>query len=116
MFRSYFKTAWRNITRNKVYSLLNIAGLAIGMAVALTIGLWVNYQYSYDRWIPGHQQAFQVKFNYNDKGVIRTQNDVCRPLEDALRADVPGISYTSPAYGPFANTLTAGDKKIRPRN
>jgi len=50
MFKNYFKTAWRNIIRSKGYSLLNISGLAIGMAVALLIGLWVYYQYSYDNF------------------------------------------------------------------
>ena len=48
MFRNYFKTAWRNLVTNKVYSALNILGLATGMGVALIIGLWVFYQYSYD--------------------------------------------------------------------
>jgi len=48
----FFKTAWRNIVRGKVYSLLNLFGLATGMAVAFLIGLWVHYQLSYDRWTP----------------------------------------------------------------
>ena len=45
MFRNYFKTAWRSLLKNKAYSALNILGLAIGMAVALIIGLWVYDQY-----------------------------------------------------------------------
>jgi putative ABC transport system permease protein len=116
MLKNYFKTAWRNISRNKVFSVLNILGLAIGMGVALLIGLWINDQYSYDRWLPNYWQAYQVKFNLNDNGVIRTQKDVCRPLEDELKNDVRGVAYTSPAYGPFPNTLTVGNKKIHLRN
>ena len=116
MLKNYFKTAWRSLSRNKVYSALNISGLAIGMAVALLIGLWVNYQYGYDRWLSGYRQAYQVRFNYNDKGVIRTQKDVCRPLEDALKHEIRGVAYTSPVFGPQPNTLTMGDKKIRARN
>jgi putative ABC transport system permease protein len=116
MLKTYLKTAWRSLSRNKVYSALNISGLAIGMAVALLIGLWVNYQYGYDRWLPGYQQAYQVRFNYNDKGVIRTQKDVCRPLEDALKHEIRGVAYTSPVFGPQPNTLTVGDKKIHARN
>ena len=53
MFANYFKTAWRSLIRNKVYSALNILGLATGMAVALLIGLWVKGQLSYDRFLPG---------------------------------------------------------------
>ena len=116
MLKTYLKTAWRSLSRNKVYSTLNIVGLAIGMVVALLIGLWVNDQYSYDAWLPGYQQAYQVRFNYNDKGVIRTQKDVCRPLEDALKHEIRGVAYTSPVFGPQPNTLTVGDKKIHARN
>ncbi len=116
MLKNYFKTAWRNISRNKIFSALNILGLAIGMGVALLIGLWINDQYSYDRWLPNYEQAYQVRFNLNDNGVIRTQKDVCRPLEDALKNDVRGVAYTSPMYGPFPNTLTVGNKKIHLRN
>jgi putative ABC transport system permease protein len=75
MLRNYFKTAWRNISRNKIFSALNILGLAIGMGVALLIGLWINDQYSYDRWLPNYEQAYQVRFNLNDNGVIRTQKE-----------------------------------------
>ncbi|WP_431211441.1 ABC transporter permease [Puia sp. P3] len=60
MLRNYFITAWRNLVRNKAYSALNIFGLAIGMTVALLIGLWVQYQYSYDRWLPGSRQVYQA--------------------------------------------------------
>src|ERR1700738_5120737 len=73
MLQAYFITAWRNLIRNKVYSTLNIAGLAAGMAVALLIGLWVYDQSSYDKFLPGYQQAYQVRFRYSDNGTIRSQ-------------------------------------------
>ena len=57
MFKNYFKTAWRSLQKNKAYSALNILGLATGMAVALLIGLWVYYQYSYDKFLPGYKQV-----------------------------------------------------------
>ena len=52
MLKNYFKIAWRNIVKTKGYSALNISGLAAGMTVALLIGLWVHYQYSYDKFLP----------------------------------------------------------------
>jgi putative ABC transport system permease protein len=77
MFKIYFKTTLRGLMRDKVYSTLNIFGLAIGMAVALMIGLWVYYQYSYDRFLPEYDQAYQVKYNYGtNKGEIDTR-DIC---------------------------------------
>jgi hypothetical protein len=41
MFKNYFKTAWRNLVKNKMSSFINIGGLAMGLAVAMLIGLWI---------------------------------------------------------------------------
>jgi putative ABC transport system permease protein len=112
MLKNYFKTAWRNLINNKIYSSLNILGLATGMAVALLIGLWVYYQSSYDRFLPAYQQAFQVRYNYNNNGEIRTQSEVCLPLADALKNDIPEIAYTAPAFGPVSNGLMVDDKRL----
>ena len=68
MFRNYFLTAWRNLQRNKAYGALNILGLSIGMAVALLIGLWVEYQYSFDRFLPGYKNVCQAHLRYVDNG------------------------------------------------
>lgn len=50
MIRSFFKIAWRNLLRNKGFSLINISGLAIGMAAAVLIMLWINHELSYDQF------------------------------------------------------------------
>ncbi|MFC0771792.1 ABC transporter permease [Terrimonas alba] len=115
MIKNYFKTAWRNLTRNKVFSALNIFGLATGMAVALLIGLWVYDQSSYDSFLPGYRQAYQVKYNYNNDGDIRTQSEVCLPLADVLKNDIPEVAWVAPAFGTVTNTLGLGDKKVHPR-
>lgn len=54
MLSTYLETAWCTIVRGKLYSLLNLPGLATGMAVALLIGLWLYYRLSYDRSVPGY--------------------------------------------------------------
>src|SRR5450631_126707 len=93
MIKNYFKIAWRNLVSNRVYSALNILGLATGMAVALLIGLWVYYQYSFDRWMPGYQQNYQVMYRTVNNGEIGTQRSVSFPLADVLRREIPGIKY-----------------------
>jgi len=115
MFRNYFKTAWRSIVRGKVYSLLNLLGLATGMAVALLIGLWVYYQSSYDRFVPSYDRAYQVRFNYSDNGVIRNQAEVCLPLGDALKKDIPEVAHVAPAFGIGQVVLVAGECGWRQR-
>ncbi len=90
MIKNYLKIAWRNMLHNKVYSALNIVGLATGMAVALLIGLWVFNQYSYDRFLPGYEQAYVVKVNYtNQHDGTHTQDAVPIPLADVLRSTIP---------------------------
>jgi putative ABC transport system permease protein len=118
MFQNYFRTAWRSLLRNRLYSLLNVLGLAIGMAVALLIGLWVHDQYTYDHF-PGYRQAYQVRYNYNNNGEIRTQTEVCIPLAAALKNDIPEIAYTASAFGPasygsLTTSLRVNDVRVNP--
>ena len=110
MLRNYFKTAWRSLSRNKAYSVLNILGLATGVAVALLIGLWVHQQYSYDKFLPGYTQAYQVRYNYNHNGEIDTRNEVCIPLAAALKNDIPEVAHVALGFGISTSTLTVGDK------
>jgi len=119
MLFTYLKTAWRGIVRNKVYSGLNIFGLAIGMAVALLIGLWIQYQCSYDRFTPDFAQAYQVKYNFSDNGEVRTSPEIAIPLAGALKNDIPEIDRMALAFGPDnyggnTNIFQVGDKKISP--
>lgn len=100
---------------NKVYSALNIIGLATGMAVALLIGLWVFNQYSYDRFLPGYQQAYAVKVNYtNQHDGTRTSGTVAIPLADVLRNTIPGIKYVAETDMDDFQThdFMVGDKKL----
>ena len=112
MFKNYFKTAWRNLVNNKVYSLINILGLATGMAVALMIGLWVYYQYSYDRFLPEYQQIYRIKYRTNNNGAIQTQDATCLPLADAIKKDVPGVKYVVQTDWMGDHGLVAGEKKL----
>src|ERR1700728_1435062 len=56
MLQNYFLLAWRHLTKKKVYSVINIAGLSTGMTIALLIGLWINDELSFDHYFPNHQR------------------------------------------------------------
>jgi len=60
MFRNYIKTAWRNITRNKMYAAINVLSIAIGLAAFWLIALYVGDEYSYDRNIPDADRIYRV--------------------------------------------------------
>ena len=58
MIRNYLKIAWRNLIRQKLFSLINITGLAIGLAVCMLIMMYVAHEYSYDRFFPGYRDVY----------------------------------------------------------
>src|SRR5689334_21203523 len=60
MYKSYFKIGWRNLAKNKGYSLINIGGLALGMAVAMVIGLWVFDELSFNKYHQNYSRIAQV--------------------------------------------------------
>ena len=112
MFRNYFLTAWRNLTRNKVYSVLNILGLSIGMAVALLIGLWVHFQFSFDRFFPDFQRVYAVHLRFARNGERYQLASSPLPLSAALKKDIPGIQYAAHTDWMGNHGLVAGNNKI----
>ncbi|HVI48461.1 MAG TPA: ABC transporter permease [Chitinophaga sp.] len=112
MIKNYFKVAWRNLLHNKGYSAINIFGLAIGMTVAMLIALWVVNEYSYDRFLPGHDKAYQVRRNFNSNGDTLNFATTSLKLAEVLRNDIPEIEYVSEATWNGAHGLLAGDRKI----
>lgn len=97
---------------NKVYSAINILGLAAGMAVALLIALWVNNEYSYDRFLPNYGQLYQVWRNFNSNGETLTFSSTSLKLADALRNNFPEIEYAAETDGNGSHGLMVGEKKF----
>jgi putative ABC transport system permease protein len=73
MIKNYFKIAWRNLVKSKGYSAINIGGLAVGMAVAILIGLWVYDELSFDKYHKNYDRIAQVMQHANFNGKIETQ-------------------------------------------
>lgn len=111
MLKSYLSIAWRNIVRTKWYSVLNILGLALGMSVALLIGLWVHYQYSWDRFLPNYNQVYHVARNFDNNGETLTFNSVSLKLANTLRSQVPQLEVAETDGFGF-HGLKAGEKKF----
>ncbi|MCB0634708.1 MAG: ABC transporter permease, partial [Lewinella sp.] len=112
MLRNYLKIAWRGLTKNRTFSLVNIVGLAVGMTVTLLIGLWVRYEYSFDRFLPDYEQAYRVYTSYMLEGEEHTDEALPLPLSDELRERVPGIRYVAECDWTQQHGLIAGDKKL----
>jgi hypothetical protein len=112
MFKNYLKTSWRNLVKDKNYTLLNILGLSIGMGVVLVIGLWVQYQFSYDRFLPQYQQVYRTMLRINRNGEADAGYATCLPLANALKADIPEIRYVAQTDLIGQHSLTVADKKL----
>ena len=113
MIKSYFKIAWRNMVNNKVYSALNIVGLAAGMAVAMIIALWVFNEYSYDKFLPNYKQLYQVELNFNDPhNGEHTLQAVSVPIADVLRKEYPEVKYVAESDWMGQHDLLVGNKKL----
>ncbi len=113
MIKNYLKIAWRNMLNNKVYSALNIVGLAAGMAVALLIALWVVNEYSYDKFLPGYKSLYQVELNFTDPHEgEHTQQAVSLPIADVLRKQYPEVKYVAESDWMGQHDLLIGTKKL----
>jgi len=60
MLKNYFKTAWRNLKASKFYSIVNISGLAVGLATGIMLLLWVQYEFSYNKFNREYKNIYQV--------------------------------------------------------
>ena len=87
MFRSYFKIGWRNLLKNKGYSLINIGGLAMGMAVALLISFWMLDELAFNRYHKNYSTIGKVYRLNSWGGEIQASTAHVVGLGSLLRAE-----------------------------
>src|SRR3954466_1880598 len=75
MFKNYFTVAWRNLSRNKIYTFINIAGLSIGLACTMLIILYVKDEVSYDQFYPNVSNIYRVVTQSVDKKGVKGRKD-----------------------------------------
>jgi putative ABC transport system permease protein len=85
MYKSYFKIGWRNLLRNKGYSFINIGGLAIGMAVAMAIGLWIYDELEFNKYHTNYKSIARVLRNGTANGETFTNPSLPYALGDELK-------------------------------
>jgi ABC-type antimicrobial peptide transport system permease subunit len=85
MYKSYFKIGWRNLLKNKGYSFINIGGLAVGMAVAMLIGLWVYDELQFNKYHKNYPGIARVLRNGTANGETFTNPHLPIPLAEELR-------------------------------
>lgn len=113
MIASYVKIGWRNLIKNKLHSVINIAGLATGMAVALLAGLWIWDEISFDNYFHNHKRLAEVMCNQTEEGETYTDESIAMPVGDALRSRYSqDFKYISLASYSNEYTVVDGDKRF----
>src|SRR5688572_1038796 len=85
MLKNYFKIAWRNLVKSKGYSSINIGGLAVGMAVAILIGLWMYDELTFNSYHENEPRIARVRQRATFNGESFSHTAMPRPLEFVLR-------------------------------
>src|SRR5205085_8899856 len=92
MFNNFFKSTIRNFRKNKTYSLLNVFGLAIGIACAGLIFLWAEDEMTYDNLHLKKKELYSLKVNAAFDGNNFTMGSTPRPMAAAIKAEILGIA------------------------
>jgi putative ABC transport system permease protein len=108
MFKNCAKIALRNLRNNKGYSIINIAGLTVGMACFLLIVLWVRDEVSFDRWHEHADHTYRVIHKQPGSSDFSTYG--CGALGPALQSNYPEITHFSRHFGPVSSPLRFEDK------
>jgi hypothetical protein len=112
MIKNYLKIAWRNIVKNKTNSFINVAGLSVGMAVAMLIGLWIWDELSYDKYHQNYESVGQIMTTQTSNGIKVTFGSTVPPLSNELRTKY-GISFKMTALtSGGTDILAVGETKI----
>lgn len=95
MIKNYFKTTFRNLWKNKGYSFLNIGGLAVGIACAALILLWVEDELTFNHYFSNRENLYKIKDRQTYDGTTFTFDATPGPLAQDIKSEIPGIKQTA---------------------
>jgi ABC-type antimicrobial peptide transport system permease subunit len=113
MLKNYLKIALRNLRTKKGFTVINISGLAIGMAAAILIGLWAQNEFSYDNFHANKATLYKAWNRTNAPGEKYCWDVTSSPLAHALTANFPGIKASARIYWPINRLFNYGDKSLK---
>jgi len=113
MLKNYLKIAWRNLLRNISFSLINIFGLAIGIATCLLIMLFVQHELSYDRFNEKADRIVRITFHGKMNGGEIKEANVMPPVAETFKKDFPEIQAATRVHSLGTPRITYGDKTFK---
>lgn len=111
MFKNYFKTAFRSLSRNKNYTIINIAGLAVGIAVCMMIFMIIQYQTSFDTFHPKKDRIYRVltESHHANAGTVTYEKNVPFLMPEGLKVAFPQLEQVAPVYASHNDELQVLD-------
>src|SRR6266700_3538227 len=113
MLKNYFKIAWRNLFRNKGFSVTNILGLTIGITCTILIFLWVQDELAYDKFHSNYNNIYQVIANRNFNNQVFTDRNIVFPLVRSVEKGYPQIKNAVVTTYNESHVLTYGDANLK---
>ncbi|HWH63817.1 MAG TPA: ABC transporter permease, partial [Ginsengibacter sp.] len=105
MFRNYFKIAWRNIYRNKAYSIINILGLALGICACIVIFLITSFEFSFDKFHPDRDRIYRIVGEAQSKSGDKTFLNNIIPDVAGFQNQIPGFDAMA-AFHSYGGNIT----------
>ena len=112
MLKNYFQIAYRNFFKHKVFSIINVMGLAVGMAVTILIGLWIWDELSFNHYHKNHGRLGEIASIVTFNGITNTEEYSSVPIAAALRNNYPDEIKEASVTREINAGLLVGDKKI----
>ena len=115
MIRNYLKIAWRNLIRNKSFSIINISGLAIGMASTILIMLWIIHEVSYDRFHAKKDRIYQAWNASERNGIMQKWTSTPKVLSRTIKQDFPEVEHSTRSGWDNTLLFSIDDKRLMSR-
>src|SRR5688572_4337109 len=113
MMKNYFKIAWRNLIKNKISSFTNIAGLAVGMSVAMLLALWIYDELSFNKYHKNYSRIARVMRQETWQGKTSTSLYNPLPVSDELRSSfADNFEHIAASTFTAEHTLAYGENKV----
>src|SRR5258708_25500542 len=100
MIKNYFKIAWRNLKKNRLYAFINIVGLTAGIVSCLLIGVYIKHELSYDRFNKNADKIVRVTMEYNFGGPSQKMAVTGTKVGPQFKRTFPGVADFSRLYKP----------------
>ncbi len=109
MFKNYLKTALRNLRKNKLYSIINIFGLTVGLAACLLIGVYINHELSYDKFNVNGSRIVRATMEYSQAGTVNKTATTGTKVGPQFKRTFPLVQEYSRTFISH-NVVKSGDK------